>query len=564
MDRREFFSPLTSSIKSGISSPKHIDQISATKKVNRGLSKGITPYIGAWTYDQVAHLLRRTMFGATIDDIKYFLGKNMDAAVDELLNPTAALPSPPINAYNTAQAIDPNVIAGLTWVNASDDPNFNPQRRLSLKTWWMGVMINQDRSIREKMVMFWHNHFSTEINTYDSPMLAYRHNNLLRINSLGNFKSFVKDITKDGAMLVYLNGNVNTKAAPDENYARELQELFTVGKDLNPHYSEDDVKNAAKVLTGWRINNQRQVSFDVSKHDTTNKTFSSFYNNTTITGQSSANAGDLELDSLLNMIFAQDEVARYICRKLYRYFVYYDIDAATEQNVIVPLANIFRQNNYGILPVLSALFKSEHFFDAANMGCLIKPPTDFVVSMCRTTYLKFPDPGTQYDILYKHWADLYIFNYAIGQDIGDPPNVAGWPAYYQIPSYHELWINSDSLPKRNQITDYYVAVGNKKGNFTVIMDLIELSKKMTKPDDPNILIDDLCKYLHASLSLSATTKLTTKISTLLSGQAQDYYWTNAWNDHINNPNDATKKQIVTLRLMLLYRYLLDLSEYQLS
>src|SRR6478672_11169439 len=146
-------------------------------------------------------------------------------------------------------------------------------------------------------------------------------------------------------MLRYLNGYLNTATAPDENYGRELQELFTIGKDpvtnLAP-YAEDDVKNAAKILTGHRINgNTFSYFFDATRHDSTDKTFSTFYNNTVIKGRTGA-AGAQETDDLLNMIFAKNEVSKFIVRKLYRWFVYYVIDETTEANVIEPLATIFR------------------------------------------------------------------------------------------------------------------------------------------------------------------------------------------------------------------------------
>src|SRR6185436_6355689 len=212
-------------------------------------------------------------------------------------------------------------------------------------------MINQDRSLREKMTLFWANHFGTETVDVAISGFMYKHHNLLRQSALGNFKQLIKAVTIDPGMLRYLNGYLNTNTAPDENYGRELQELFTIGKDpVNNQapYSEDDVKNAAKVLTGWRINGTTFVSFfDGNRHDATNKQFSAFYNNTIITGRTGAN-GALETDDLLTMIFTKNEVAEFIVRKLYRWFIYYKIDAAAETNVIQPLAAIFRSSNYDI------------------------------------------------------------------------------------------------------------------------------------------------------------------------------------------------------------------------
>ncbi|MDZ4756857.1 MAG: DUF1800 domain-containing protein, partial [Bacteroidota bacterium] len=463
---------------------------------------------------------------------------------------------------NTSTNIDPDIASGQTWVNGPDSPNYTGQRRQSFKYWWVGQMINQDRNILEKMTLFWHNHFAIEISNIGSPIWAYQNNLLLRQSALGNFKTLTKAVSIDPAMLKYLNGYLNTHKAPDENYARELQELFTLGKGPNSQYTEDDVKAAAKVLTGWRINNSTFSSyFDPNKHDTGNKQFSAFYNNTVITGQAGANGAN-EVEDLLTMIFNQTEVSLFICRKLYRWFVYYDIDATTEANVIAPMAQIFRQNNYDIKPVLTALFKSEHFFDAANVGCLIKSPLDFCVGLCRVFNIIFPD-ASQYATQYYMWGQIWGASYIQQQDPGDPPNVAGWPAYYQVPSYHELWINSDTLPKRNQISDLMVNSGIKKNGFTLIIDCLEAAKTMSDPSNPNTLIDDLCKYLHI-LTLSSTNKSAIKVSTLLSGQSTDSYWTSAWNAFISDPTNKTNKDTVNLRLIPLYKYLMDLSEFQLS
>ena len=276
MDRRDFFIP---------AKKKKIER-SQTAEPQRTQS-GINPYNGAWTENEVQHLLKRVMFGSTKTDIDYFKTRTVLQAVDELINPIAPLPAPPLNDYAALMA-DPAVPAGQTWVNApTNDGTLNSLRRQSFKKWWTGLMINQDRSIREKITLFWANHFGTETNDIGNAHWGYWHHDLLRGQSLGNYKTLVKAVTIDAGMLRYLNGYLNTNTAPDENFARELQELFTIGKDgvtgMAP-YTEDDVKKAAKVLTGWRINGTTFASyFDATRHENTAKTFSSFYNNTTIT-----------------------------------------------------------------------------------------------------------------------------------------------------------------------------------------------------------------------------------------------------------------------------------------
>jgi len=524
-------------------------------------STGLTPYTGPWTKTQIVHLLKRTMFGAAKADVDYFLTKTMDQAVDELLTPSATPPVGPLNNYNDTNYTDPNVALGAEWANAPYDNTANAKRRKSFKSWWTGLMLNQGRSIEEKMTLFWHNHFATQTTTIGDARGAYKNNFLLRSNALGNFKTLTKLVTTDPGMLRYLNGYLNTKNAPDENYARELMELFTVGKDPVQQYTQTDVEQAAKVLTGYRINaTNLTYYFDSAKHDTTNKQFSSFYGNTVITGQSGA-AGENELDDLLNMIFLKDEVAEFICKKLYRFFVYYDIDSNTDTNVIQPLAAIFRNNNYDIVPVLSALFKSEHFFDELNRGCVIKSPVDYFIGGCREFNAVFP-ASTDVVQQYYFWYVIEALCSSTTQDIGDPPNVAGWPAYYQSPGYHEMWINSDTLPKRTQFFDLLINTGYSHQGLTLLFNVLDFTAALSDPGDPNVVINESLALLY---SIDTDTNLFNYLkSILLSGQATDNYWTSAWLDYVNAPTNQTYVGIVKSRLNQMFQYLIDLAEYQLS
>jgi uncharacterized protein (DUF1800 family) len=555
MDRREF-----------VTAKKKIapSRTNETQVAVRTFS-GLTPYNGPWTSNEVIHLLKRTMFGSTPDDINFFLGLGMNQSVDSLLTVSVTPPAPPVKNYNNTNipTTDPdyNIPMGQTWVtiNTTDAEG---QRRNSLKAWWMGLMINQERNIREKMTLFWANHFSIETSDLGRMIWAYNNNALCRKNALGNFKQFVRDVTLDVAMLRYLNGYLNISTAPDENYARELQELFTLGKENNPNYTEDDVKKAARVLTGWKINaNTNTYSFTASQHDVTSKQFSSFYNNTVIAGRSGATAGDLELTDLINMIFSKStEVSRFIVKKLYRYFVYYKIDTATETNVIDPLAQLLVSNNWEIKPVLTALLKSEHFFDTVNQGCYIKSPVDLVASVCREFGVVFPN-ATDYVNAYNMWSFMQSYAALLQQNIGDPPNVAGWAAFYQAPQFHETWINADTYPRRNLFTDTMIGPGYTRSGQKIIIDPVAFTKKLSNPSDPNILMNDALRILFR-IDLSAASKTALKNQILLSNQAQDYYWTNAWAAYISNPT-AANYQVVYTRLRDLYKYLMDLAEYQL-
>jgi uncharacterized protein (DUF1800 family) len=533
----------------------------------RNITSGISPYTGPWTTNEVTHLLKRTMFGATRANIAFFSGMSMSQAVDVLVNAAEPMPGPPLKEYITSTTPgvngDANIVQGTTWVNdVNNDGTVQGQRRGSVKKWWAGNLINQGQSIREKMSVFWSDHFGTEMTDIGNGNLAYKHHDLIRQMALGNFKQLVRAITIDPAMLRYLNGYLNTASAPDENYSRELQELFCLGKGPGSQYTENDVKEAAKVLTGWQISYANYTStFNPARHSTANKQFSSFYGNTVIQGRTGPNAGLLELDDLLNMIFNQQEVAKFIVRKLYRFFVYYAIDNTVEANVITPLADIFRNGGYEVKPLLAALFKSEHFFDVLNQGCYIKNPADVVVGSIREMNCVFP-PLTDWDTNYNFWTSVWGSMRNLGQDLGDPPNVAGMPAYYQEPLFHELWITADTLPKRNQFTDLMVNSGFARNNIRLQFNCVAYAQTLANPGNPNDLIDEITRHFYRT-TLSNEAKRQIKTQLLLTGQQYDYYWTNAWHAWLANPN-ASNFATVNNRLKELFKYLMSLSEYQLS
>lgn len=559
MDRRSFLSsykePLTS------------EKVFLTPEPAARTNTGLNMYTGSWSENEVIHLLKRTMFGSKKADVDYFRNLSVSQAVDELINNVAVLPAPPVKEYNTTGATsqpDDHITSGTTWVNdPNNDGTIQSRRRSSFKKWWMVNMFNQDRSIREKMTLFWHNHFSTETTEVGNAQYVYKHHAMLRASALGNFRTLVKAITLDPAMLVYLNGQLNTANAPDENYSRELLELFCCGKGPGSQFTETDVKEAAKILTGWRNNAANIASyFDPNRHHTGNKQFSPFFNNTTIAGRTGATAGNLELDEMLTMIFNAQEVSKYVCRRIYKWFIYYRIDSTIEKNVIEPLAAIFRASNYEIKPVLAALLKSEHFFDPLNQGCQIKSPVDVVVGMCRELDVKF-QPATDYSTNYGFSNYLVNALANMQQNIGDPPDVSGWKAYYQEPQFYEIWINSDTLPKRNQFTDQMVTNGYTFNNKKIVVDGAEFIKQLPNPADPNILIDDLIKILFR-FSLSTASKNQMKTDILLSGQASDHYWTDAWNAYVHTPSNTSNATTVRNRVRDLLKYLMNLSEFQLA
>ena len=529
------------------------------------LGGGLDPYTGPWEYEQAAHLIRRTMFGLKKEDVDLLLSMNMEQAVDHILDVDSTPPAPPVNNYYYSDGNDeegyedPNVPFGDTWVDAAYDEDAEGLRIESFRGWWVKQMVTQDVSIREKMLLFWHNHFATQASEVFFGKFNYNHNTKLRAHAVGNFKELTKEVTLDGMMLIFLNGFLNKKNAPDENYARELQELFTVGKDNPSHYTEDDVYQAARVLTGWTINfgGNWETIFYPFNHDQGNKQFSSFYNNTVIQGSADGNA---ELDALLNMIFAKEDVATFLCRKIYRWFVYYNITPTVEQDIIEPLAEIFRNNNYEVKPVLETLLKSEHFFAAANKGCFIKTPVDVVVGTLRTFGLQIPASTLWDEFVQEYVQNIMMSNMQMVP--GDPPNVAGWQAFRQFPQYYRMWINSDTARNRNFYTDILTTYYFETVNDQLQIDHIAFASQFDNPEDPVQLIDDMVRLLLPQ-PISDTKKFLLK-SILLSALPNDSYWTIAWGEYQANPNDPMFFGVVNERLKFVHNYILKLPEYQLA
>lgn len=554
MDRKSFFNTLFS--------PQENTDNNSNDPQSRGTLK---TYKGKWDTADVVYFLKKTMFGAKVEDVTYFKNKSFKKVVNEMLDTSSIIKTFPINNYTDNKINDEEVPMCSTWVNSMvANGKLNRRRRDSYKQWWIGNLVNQERNIAEKMVLFWHNHFATETRVVDNAIYCYRHNQLLHQFALGNFKEMVKAITTDLCMLRYLNGNANSKKAPDENYGRELQELFTVGKGPESKYTEADVKAAARVLTGYKTDNKTSsYFFDASRHDETDKQFSTFYGNTIIKGEKGAE-GTAELDEMINMIFSQEEVSKFIVRKIYRFFVFYKINDTTEKEIILPLAKIFRKNNYEIKPVLKTLFSSQHFFDKSLRGTMIKSPIDMCVGLVREYAVIFP---LAEDLLanYNMWGFLQSQAAGMQQNIGDLPNVAGWPAYYQEPQLYKLWINSDTLPKRNQFSDRFIGKGYKaKDDNKIRIDVVAYAKSLPHPEDPEALINDSIKLLY-TVDLSATEKTRIKSSILLSnlqGDAANHYWTSAWNNFILNPDEEANKKQVVYKLQDLYKYLMSRPEYQ--
>lgn len=546
----------------------------------------LTPYTGPFGRPQLQHLLRRTLFGCSNADLAHFGGQTLDQVIDALLIATPETSVPLKTYWNLAggqpdpNALDPQVPFGQTWVDTVrygtevELPELTSARLQSYMWWRTGLLIGQDRTIREKMTTFWFNHMPTEVFQVFNPRLCWEYDQLLRGQSLGNFRTLIHDVTLSGSMLVYLNGYLNTAAAPDENYARELFELFTLGEGSG--YTEADVQAAARVLTGWTVRETDQlgdivlpyVAFRATQHVTANKQFSAFFNNTVIQGQSGPTAGETELNALLDMIMANEEVSRFMCRNIYRFFVHGEIDAATETSVIEPLAQIFRDNQNApdqMRIVMRALLTSDHFFGPQIRSCMIMSPVDLVVGSIRKLGVPMPGPATV-EAQYHVWRDAYWLTTYAGQNLLNPPNVAGFPAYYQFPAFDDIWLDTATYPARNNCLLGILYTGfstpanlyqPESRNLTFKADLVALVGQFTDPSNPNALVSDAADLMLA-LPISLLVRTQLKIAYLLLGQLNDIYWTDAYEIYVADPNttNMTAQQVPNL---LLYLFL-DLSK----
>jgi len=514
-------------------------------------------YSKPWTELQLRHLLQRTLFGFAKVDLDFFKGKSMEECVDILLTPRS-LPSVPVIPIDG----DPILPKGQVFIS-HPDVNLESEniRHEFLKAWWMGLMLDPQRSITEKMVLFWHKHFVIQFKKITDTRYDYQYLTTLRHNATGNFKTLAKLITIDPGMLAFLNGNSNEKSGPNENYAREFQELYTVGTGPDSHYTEADVKAAARVLSGWKDDKKKITShFDPSLHDTEDKVFSAFYNNHKIAGRA-GNEGAGETDELIEMICSNRETSKFLCRKLYRYFVDRNIDENIEKDVIVPLADILVQSNYEIRPVLKALLTSEIFYAPGVMGSMFKSHVDFMVGIFRGLQYKFSDD------LSLHFFETGIIKAlaeSMGQEIGDPPEVAGWPAYYEFPTYDKNWVSSDSLAARKNAVTWITVPGsaeNKENLPPLILDLLAYVDRTADPGNSKALISDI---LHLLCFISPNSNEVNRLEGLLdSGQKYPLVWSKLWSLYKTDITKEDIKEEVNRRLQKIFGIILMLPEFQL-
>lgn len=525
---------------------------------------GLSPYSGPWTYSNAAHLLRRTMFGPTHAQIEQAVKDGLSKTLDLLFTPSV-LPQEPVIYADSP--VDPEIPKGDSWVKGKLYGNVQglvQSKQNSLYAWLMEQLFTEEVSLTEKMTMFWHNHFViSEI--YD-PRYNYDYITLLRSNALGNFKDLAENICIDKGMLIYLNGAQNTNRAPNENFARELMELFTLGKGelAGPGdyttFTEQDVLALAKALTGWIVRTDRNEAFYPyaeyisNRHDTSEKQLSHRFNNVKI-----ANSAANEYKNVIDIIFLKREAATFICKKLYRYFVYYKVSQDIETAIVEGLADVLIANKFEIAPVLRTLFESEHFYTEEAYGCLIRMPYEFIFNTVKT--MKMPVPAGITD-KYNFFLDVYRSTTGMQQVYFDIPSVAGWSPYYQVPSYHEIWVNSVTLPIRYGFTTILANKTKRIRNIQGVtgLDLVAYVSGFSNPEDANLLIQAIVDHL---LPKPIEASQISFLKSRLLGPTSEAQWTSNWNAYKNNPTDQAKA-VVEARLKPLFVSLLSMPEYYLS
>ena len=371
---------------------------------------------GAMGPDAARHLLSRVGFAASAADIEVFAKLSRADAADRLVKAaTTVAITPPLPWVNEAP-LSPAKRQSMAREQIQDEQRLNNERTFELRDWWFREMLNTPSPLTEKMTLFWHNHFATSQQKVRFAGYMYRQNILLRRNALGNFSNLLHEMARDPAMLIYLDGANSRKGQPNENFAREVMELFTLGEG---NYTEKDIKEVARAFTGWSIDRESgQFMFRRAVHD---------YSNKTIFGK----MGNFEGDQVLDLILNRPETAQFITRKLWREFV----SPEPDENEVKRMAAIFQESGYNIGKLMRVMLSSDAFYAVDNRATLIKSPVEFVVGTLKTFEIEAPTLRP------------FVLSAALlGQNVFAPPNVRGWPG-------GEAWINSATLLGRKQLLD---------------------------------------------------------------------------------------------------------------
>jgi uncharacterized protein (DUF1800 family) len=575
----------------------------------------LTPYTNLLNQKTAAHLLRRATLGPNKSDIDAFSGLTAAAAINTLFQ-TSAEPKPPVL---------PNGAGWLTQPPATGEDESAQQKYI--RCWWLGVLLNTGVSVnerlafstREKIVFFLHSHFTTIQETVGSSRALYFQNILFRkfaFDASATDKVTIKELTKklciDNAMLVLLDGRLNVKGNPNENFARELLELYTIGKGLSGsipdtgtpgdyyYFTEQDVQAAAKTLSGYDVDatfstidadtliprGKIKAGADLvpTQHDNSNKQFSNRMNNAVITpdpallssGKATQESMLDELDQLINLIYEQEETAKNICRKLYRFYVYHNITTAIDTSIIAELVTTLKANNYKIEPVIRELLQSQHFFDSAdstvnndNFGAIIKSPVDLTCGTLSFFECSLPDYIADPVAFYTKTESLLNRLNDQGLNLLNPYDVAGYEAYHQFPVFNRNWINSNSLPQRYKFI-YDTLTTEKTSAAAVSVDLLSYMQLRfsSNATDPDWVVRQLASYLlplfAETIEISTERLNWFKAQFLKLGQTLPQgpvvFWQYSWN---NANTDAASEADARGMLQDLLNAMLQSPEFQL-
>jgi len=554
----------------------------------------LTEITGTLGTERAAHLLRRATFGPTIAQINQFADYTATEAMNELFKEPAQNPAPPIDPLTAATWVDPLGQQKAGEANSEQDDLFK-----FFQAWHLDVMLKSEPSLKERITWFFHSHLPARWTEIRSSEAIYYQNCLYRHYAYGSFKELFTKICTDNAMLVYLDGYSNHKDSPNENFAREMFELYSIGKGSQleegnyTNYTEDDIKAATRVLTGWIFDEDfsnldadtglpigkmstttggNPVKDLASGHDKDVKTFSSLWNNEVI--QPAEIINDLatvesaygELDDLMDMIFDNPETARFIVRKMYRHFVYHFISEEVESDIIVPLAQTFQGNDYSIPDMLKVLMKSEHFYDEDtlatsdnNIGALIKSPIEVFTTLMRFFDVTVPDRNTQATAFYDDFAYLISKLEDQGLNYYEPFEVAGYPAYHQIPGYGRNWIMTHALAHRYQTGDMLMKKAGTGNETSIQMDVLDWAENSGEvdPTSSTDIVTVLTKYL---LAVELTTeRFNYFLNTVFLDTLTQSTWLSEWNKYTGGGDDL----VVRERLETLVSSIIQTPEFQL-
>lgn len=409
------------------------------------ITSTLTPWSSSasepWNVNRANHLYRRAGFGATLTEVNAALGKTHEQVVDAMLTDAyLAAPYLPERPRYHEQWLEVGPYLGSDQQKLIAQSNAYTYAHQAIRRQWAEAMFEPNTMLREKMVLFWMNHFVVESTKVYYPQTTYRYMEYLRKNAWGNFKQLVKDVTIQSAMLIYLDGYISYRGRPNENYARELLELFTMGvtdKNGTANYTETDIKEVARSLTGYTLDatgegqNVMGAIYNVIAHDASFKQpFGAPKKNYGL-----ASSGAAVVD-VIDLIFEKrsEQIAWFMAKKLYSYFIYHSPSSAAELAVVQEIADLLLNSNWELKPVLRAILTSAHFFDAANIGAGIKSPIEYVVGALR---------GFGYEAVTDLQAGtVTYYAAALEQVLLDPPNVKGWIGGH-------AWASTTTLPLRN-------------------------------------------------------------------------------------------------------------------